>query len=377
MTDYPISVYITTATLGYGTGGGSVSYNEALALNTHTEMQLVLCAEEGPALEGLFGKPSPSTDLVPVESINPAKYWPGGFPPFMWDYFACRKIRELPHIVHIRGDPFGGVVRLIRAWERYEVSEESRYPCQIIVSCPAHDLEESIREFERFGQKYPWNHMTDPFLWEMHTEHIVKANVVICPSNYSRNYLIKKLHLQEKQVIVIPHGHNPPADIVAMPQQFTVGCLGQSGPDKGHIYLVQAWNKLKQDGFDGKILLAGDATEGWGGMGRVKHPSEIYNGCTVYVQPSVTEGFGLPVLEAMGYARPVIVTSTTGASELVVDGVNGFVVPPRSPEAIAEKIKYLHDNPNEVYKMSAAARDRSMDYTWEKMREKYAEVYRK
>ena len=76
----------------------------------------------------------------------------------------------------------------------------------------------------------------------------------------------------------------------------------------------------------------------------VDNVGKMYNSCSVYVQPSVTEGFGIPVLEAMAYARPVIVTEGAGVYELVDDGKEGFVVPIRNPDVIKESRKILVEN---------------------------------
>jgi len=380
------SIYITTANVGYGTGGGDVAYNEVKALQRFTHLKAIFCGsfQVGEHEDNVNGQVFGDAKL---DVINPDVFWKSA-PPFMWDYLASAKMareferfgdRNLPDILHIYGNPFGMLVGTIRAMEATKL-EYGGQGCRVIVTVPAHDLEESIREFERFGQKYPWNHMTDPYLWSLYTEHIRLADAIVFPSNYSKNYLSRKMGLREdRQTLkVIPHGHNPPEKVEDFPQTFTVGCLGQNGYDKGQYYLVQAWNLFIRRNPTPKadIKLAGAGTELWGGLGYVARASDVYNGCSVFVQPSVTEGFGLPVLEAMGHGRPIIVTETTGASELVENGKEGFVIPARDPEAIANKIGYFYEHPDEVLRMGKNAREKSMKYTWEKMYELYGELYR-
>jgi glycosyltransferase involved in cell wall biosynthesis len=65
----------------------------------------------------------------------------------------------------------------------------------------------------------------------------------------------------------------------------------------------------------------------------------------VFCLPSIVEGRALVVQEAMSRGLPVIVTANTGADDVVEDGHSGFVVPMRSPEAVAEKIAWFAAHP--------------------------------
>ncbi|MBA7653880.1 Sucrose synthase [subsurface metagenome] len=110
-------------------------------------------------------------------------------------------------------------------------------------------------------------------------------------------------------------------------------------------------------------------------LGRVPNVSDVYNACSVYVQPSVVEGFGIEVLEAMAHGRPVIASEGAGASDLVDDSI-GFVVPIRSPEAIAERLNLLKSMPHYgLMQMGQRARRKAKNYTWEKIRKRYAKLW--
>lgn len=84
-------------------------------------------------------------------------------------------------------------------------------------------------------------------------------------------------------------------------------------------------------------------------------PASTYGSADVLVHASVEDGFGLVVSEALACGRPVIVTSTTGAAELVREGYTGFVVPPRDPGAIADRLALLASDRDLLARMSAAA----------------------
>jgi glycosyltransferase involved in cell wall biosynthesis len=74
------------------------------------------------------------------------------------------------------------------------------------------------------------------------------------------------------------------------------------------------------------------------------------------------------VAEAMACGVPVIVTSKTGASDLVVDGKNGFVVPPGDVDAITERLRFMAEDRERVRRMGVAARETVAGLTLERFR---------
>jgi starch synthase len=85
----------------------------------------------------------------------------------------------------------------------------------------------------------------------------------------------------------------------------------------------------------------------------------------VFVFPSLFEGFGLVLLEAMAMGLPIITTPNTAGPDLITDGVEGFIVPIRSPEAIAIKLDLLRREPDRCMEMSLRAQQRAREFTWE------------
>jgi glycosyltransferase involved in cell wall biosynthesis len=77
---------------------------------------------------------------------------------------------------------------------------------------------------------------------------------------------------------------------------------------------------------------------------------------SVFVLPSYREGVPRSTQEAMAIGRPVITTDVPGCRETVIDGKNGFLVPPWRPEMLAEKMLYFLENPEDVAKMGAESR---------------------
>jgi glycosyltransferase involved in cell wall biosynthesis len=105
----------------------------------------------------------------------------------------------------------------------------------------------------------------------------------------------------------------------------------------------------------------------------VKHLKlvEFYNDCDVIVHPSLSDGFGLVVLQAMACGKIVICTETTGASYLIKNGVNGFVVPPNAPNNIAEIINFLIENPDKKKEIENNIMREMISLTWSKYTNEY------
>lgn len=91
---------------------------------------------------------------------------------------------------------------------------------------------------------------------------------------------------------------------------------------------------------------------------------ELMQSCDVFVLPSIVEGRALVQQEAMACRLPLIATKNAGADDLIADGQTGFLIPIRSPEAIAEKINWCVKNRSRLAGMGIAARTRASEFTW-------------
>ncbi|HFK1789146.1 glycosyltransferase family 4 protein [Bacillus pacificus] len=91
--------------------------------------------------------------------------------------------------------------------------------------------------------------------------------------------------------------------------------------------------------------------------GPTKDVSSFLRKSRVFIFPSFyREGVPRAVLEAMSMGRPIITTDSPGCRETVKDGINGFLVEPRNPRVLAEKICWMIENPDVVVKMSSESR---------------------
>lgn len=346
------SIFCSTAPIGRGHGGGIVSYYEHSALKETTKLVKTLA-------------PSTTPEVGDCEVIT-NEHYPDN--PFMQDYMYSLKVAPAD-IAFFNGAPFSSTVKAIN-------------PQKVIVDCPSHNLERSIEEFEKWVGEYPFKHMTNQPLWQLYTDFIRNADVVVCPSKMSAEY-VKQNPGTRAEVIVIPHGTDLPEQVTKIKDEFIVGYLGAVGPDKGIPYLLKAWVGLMYT--DAELLLkTPPIPPAWmpemvkgqiiDRVERMDALSDFFNELSVYVQSSVTEGFGIPVLEAMAHGRPVIVTEGAGSSELVQNGVEGFVIPIRDPAAIADSIDYFKKNRSKMVEMGQAARKKAEQYSWDRVVKSLKEV---
>jgi len=331
------------------TGGGAATVNELEALRSVSDVELVI---EGASLPCRFQQP---------ES------------PFLHDYFALEQIADKHFdIAHFYSGTFTLTIRHLK-----------NKGTKISYMVPAHDRRLSVEEFLKLGLHYPYVHIKDDYLFSIFTEGHRLADIVLSQSHKGAE-ILKAAGC--KRVEVVPGGIVWPKDVKPIPNKFDVAYLGVTGPDKGLMYLIQAWGML--DYPDSRLILAGTGTEILDGLirnfankgnfalrGRVEDVADVYNECSVYVQPSVTECYGLEIPEAMSYGRPVIASEGAGASELIEDGVTGFVVPIRDPQAIADRIDFLKNNPDRMVAMGQKARRKARNYTWDKIRAEYVKVW--
>jgi glycosyltransferase involved in cell wall biosynthesis len=146
---------------------------------------------------------------------------------------------------------------------------------------------------------------------------------------------------------------------------------GQIDLRKGVLYLVEALRRLRSRNIVLKLagtchlredLVAppGLAVELLGPVPRPNMP-ELMRSADVFVFPTLGEGFGLVQVEALACGTPVIATTECG--EVVEDGISGHVVPPRDPDAIAERLDFYAARPGQLLEMRRAARDRSEQFS--------------
>jgi glycosyltransferase involved in cell wall biosynthesis len=93
-----------------------------------------------------------------------------------------------------------------------------------------------------------------------------------------------------------------------------------------------------------------------------------YQQSDLFVFPSVAEGFAQVLLESLACGLPILSTTNTAAPDLIDDGIQGFVVEPRRPDLLAQRMQWAFDHPAQLNEMREAARLRAEHFTWERFR---------
>ena len=156
----------------------------------------------------------------------------------------------------------------------------------------------------------------------------------------------------------------------------TMLIMGQMSADKGHRVLLDAMHDVVKRVPEARLRIAGRGEEeprlraqvgALGLAGRVEFAgflSDVRGALAqadVFVQPSLWEGLGLAVLEAMAMAKPVVVSDAGGLPESVVAGETGLVVPAGDAGALGEAILFLIRNPDRAREMGEAGRKRALE----------------
>jgi alpha-maltose-1-phosphate synthase len=208
------------------------------------------------------------------------------------------------------------------------------------------------------------------------------ADIVIVPSTFSKNSLKHAAGLKAP-VQVIPYGVPPVSDAPTENRdgKLAVLFIGALTQAKGLNYLLAAAAKLEHQ-ID--LTLIGQRVSQVVPRQAVldKHhwiPSLAYDDLLremsrrdVLILPSLHEGFGLVIGEAMAQGLVVIATPHTAAPDLIDDGIDGFIVPIRSAAAIAEKLELLFADRERLHEMKLAARCKAAAHGWEVYRRSLA-----
>jgi glycosyltransferase involved in cell wall biosynthesis len=164
-------------------------------------------------------------------------------------------------------------------------------------------------------------------------------------------------------------------------------CISRWDVVKGLPFLIEGVNHLKLTEPNARLLLVGYGPEEdklkllvnkLGLSDRVSFVGKVqqtdiptYTAASdVFVLPSLTEGFGNVLLEAMAAALPIVATCVGGIPSLVEDGVNGFLVHPRNAGQIADKISFILNNAEIRQLMAANNRKKALHYTWQNVVER-------
>ncbi len=277
-----------------------------------------------------------------------------------------------------------------------------RKMCRYVVTI--HDL---VPHF--FPELVPWKHLLFFKLFMKRAAHT--ADLIITDSHHSKHDIAKHLAIPEEKIRVIYLGcdvqqqmHCNPQTIpealtrygIRQPYLLFVGVLE---PKKNLERLVDAFLLLRQETTLSKeVQLVMTGGKGWfydklyqkvrelqlqdqivftGFVPDADLPY-IYSGAKLFVFPSIYEGFGLPVLEAMSYGIPVVTSTSSSLPEIA--GEAGILVDPNSAESIAQGILSVLSDEGLQEEMKQKGRLQVQKFSWQQTAEQtynvYQEVYK-
>jgi len=231
-----------------------------------------------------------------------------------------------------------------------------------------------------------------------------RAAKIIVPSLSTKNDLVRMLGFPSSKVVITPEGSESvfrradPALVTALrhrlqlPERYLL-FVSRWEEYKGLLKLVEAHKILSAEFPELGLVIAGkpdkqnpavvaqiEAAKAAGqkiitpGFVSDEDLVPLYTGASVYVHPSLYEGFGIMILEAMACGAPVVTSNVSSLPE--VAGEAALLVDPRSVSEIAAAIKRLLTNPALADELRERGFKRVKQFSWQKMAKQTLEVYR-
>ena len=195
----------------------------------------------------------------------------------------------------------------------------------------------------------------------------------------------------ENLLKLVPNGTVVPSVVGHERQKTVIGSVGRLVDAKDYPTLVRAISVLARRGTDTRLEIVGEGTErgaieaaiGREGVdshvtlaGSQTNVSDWLARWSIFVSSSVREGQPVALLEAMAAGLPSVVTAVGGVPDTLADGVEGIVVPPENPEALADGIQRLLDSAELRSCYGRAARERVIrDFSIDSLASTCREIY--
>jgi glycosyltransferase involved in cell wall biosynthesis len=247
--------------------------------------------------------------------------------------------------------------------------------------------------------RHPGGH---PLEWQLFTRHALprllrRAAAVITPSEFVRAELLTDLRLDPERVVAVPHGVAPefatgesPARAAGRPRLLFAGAPIER-KNLGLVLAAMAAAPAGSPLAEAELLVSGAGPGSfphheseiarlglgprvrWLGVLRREAMPALYREVDVLVYPSLSEGFGLPPLEAMAAGTPVVAARASCLPETLGDAA--VLVDPHDPADLAGAVEALLAGPELRARMVAAGRARAASFTWERCATATLEVY--
>lgn len=236
----------------------------------------------------------------------------------------------------------------------------------------------------------------NPFVGLVHYGVSARQDLIIAISDHIARFTVSRGVRHPERVRRVYHGFEPPVtqaleregqhirrELGIGPDTFLVGNVGRLALQKGQRHLIAAMPLLLQRVPRARAIIAGggDLEDYLCGLARELGVAErvqvlgprkdvpaLMHAIDVLVMPSIWEGFGLVLLEAMAAGRPIVASRVATIPEVVADGETGLLVPAGDPLALAEALALLAEQPALASRLGEAGRERlRRQFSLEKM----------
>jgi glycosyltransferase involved in cell wall biosynthesis len=234
-----------------------------------------------------------------------------------------------------------------------------------------------------------------------------QADGVLVPSTAVKHDVMERLRIPADRIFVVPWGceaqFQPSGDPLyfegvkaryGLPARYLL-FVGTLEPRKGLSTLLHAFARLRASHPNGDLKLVIAGGQGWGDETlrttqktlKLHHDviftgfideldlPHLYRGALLFVYPSLSEGFGLPILEAMACGTPVITSTTSSMPE--VAGEAAILVEPGDPEALATALALLLNDEARRDELRRRGIRRARQFTWQAVARQTLQVYRR
>ncbi|MGA1823663.1 MAG: glycosyltransferase family 4 protein [bacterium] len=242
------------------------------------------------------------------------------------------------------------------------------------------------------------------FMWVERVTSLI-THRIICLTQGEKKDIIRLRIAPESKIFVCPSG----IDIEALKRKISptlsaqwrrrlgiskkdilIGTVGRLVKIKGHIFLLKAFHGLLATNPDILLCFLGSGpldnelmskAKEWGINDRVRFipwqpdPRPLLSLLDIFVFPSLNEGMGRALVEAMAMKKPAIATRISGIPDLVHDGINGLLVPPAESRALGEAILWMLERPDDRQRMGRAGERIADNYSIDIMLKKIEELY--
>lgn len=219
------------------------------------------------------------------------------------------------------------------------------------------------------------------------------SDIIIVQSSFAKNTFIEK-GINKNKILQLPLGIDLSLfkPVEKKDDIFRVLYSGNFSIRKGSLYLLEALKKIKFKNFE--FMFNGTIDKNlinifkknknfinYVGYQPFNKLHKIYSQASVFVLPTIEDGFAKVILESMSCGVPVIATQNCAAEDIIENGVDGFIIPAKDSNAIYEKIYFLYENPEKLKEMSISALNKvnkkfNIDDYGERIIKSYSESYK-